>query len=105
MRLARLAALITAVFLIAAPGVGAQLPVGEADGVRVFKERGRIVVKFTPRADKLWRRVAGRRVILFCADLPADSSDRDPTYTGEADFRASRRGRTLRLTEPSEWPW
>jgi hypothetical protein len=71
MSLPRALGLITMLFLVAAPSAAAQLPVGEADGVRIFRDRqGAIVVKFTPRAAKLWRRVAGRRVSVFCTDLP-----------------------------------
>jgi hypothetical protein len=97
MSLPRALGLIAMLSLVAAPSSEAQLPVGEADGVRVVRQPGAIVVKFTPKADTLWRRVAGRRVLLFCADLPADSSDRDPSYSREAGFRAPKRGRTLRL--------
>ena len=97
MRLARAVALTALLCLVAVPSAGAQLPVGEADGVRIFKKRGAIVVKFTPRASQLWRRVAGRKVLISCADLPTDARDRNPTFTSEAGFRAPKRGRTLRV--------
>jgi len=59
--------------LVVAASAQAQLPVGEADGVRVFRERGAIVVKFTPRAEKLRKRVAGRLVSVLCRDLPPET--------------------------------
>ena len=97
MRLTRAVALTALLSLVAVPSAGAQLPVGEADGVRIFKKRGAIVVKFTPRAGQLWRRVADRRVLISCVDLPADPRDRNPTFSSEAGFRAPKRGRTLRV--------
>ena len=46
----------------------APLPVGEAHGVRVVREKGAIVVVFTKRAAKLYRRIAGRLVDVDCTD-------------------------------------
>lgn len=46
----------------------APLPVGEAHGVRVVREKGAIVVVFTRRAAKLYRRIAGRLVDVDCTD-------------------------------------
>jgi hypothetical protein len=46
----------------------AALPVGEAHGVRVVREKGAIVVVFTKRAAKLYRRIAGRLVDVDCTD-------------------------------------
>jgi hypothetical protein len=43
-----------------------QLPVGAAQGVRIVREHGAITVVFTPRAVRLWRRVAGKRVSVLC---------------------------------------
>ena len=77
----------------------AQLPVGHADGVRIVREHGAIVVVFGPSATRLWRRVAGRRVSVFCEKGP----DRDPdnpgfsfSEGGGTTFRAPERGRRLR---------
>jgi len=39
-----------------------QAPVGEARGVHIVRERGAIVVVFTQRAAKLYKRIAGRLV-------------------------------------------
>ena len=38
------------------------LPVGDAHGVRVVREKGAIVVVFTKRAAKRYQRIAGRLV-------------------------------------------
>jgi len=46
----------------------APLPVGEVHGVRVVREKGAIVVVFTRRAAKLYRRIAGRLVDVDCTD-------------------------------------
>ena len=101
-KLKGLAGLIGLFFLMAAPSAGAQLPVGEADGVRIFRERGAIVVKFTPRAGKLWRLVAGRRVSVSCTNLPrAGKGGSTVSSEGGTVFRAPKRGRTLRTGDRS----
>ena len=59
-----IAAVLLGAALLAVPataGAQAPLPVGEADGVQIARQRGALVVVFTPSAKKLWRRVAGRR--------------------------------------------
>lgn len=56
-------ATVATVLLVVAPSAGAQttqLPVGEAQGVRIERARGAIVVVFGQRADRLWRRMAER---------------------------------------------
>jgi hypothetical protein len=57
--------LVSATFLALAvswaPAAEAQLPVGEAEGVRIVRERGALVVVFTSRATGLYRRIAGKR--------------------------------------------
>jgi hypothetical protein len=87
--------LVAAVLLaLAAPPVGAAqvpLPVGEADGVRIVRERGALVVVFTRRAEKLRRRVAGKRVSVLCTEFTEQG-----TTSGGATQRAPRRGRRIR---------
>jgi len=59
------------VLLVAAPTTciaQAALPVGEAHGVRVVREKGAIVVVFTKRAARLYKRIAGRLVEVDCTD-------------------------------------
>jgi hypothetical protein len=69
----------------------AQLPVGEADGVRIVRERGAIVVVFTKTADRLLRRVAGRPVSVYCTEFLEGG-----TASGEATVRAPKKGRKIR---------
>jgi hypothetical protein len=93
-------AMVTAVLLVVAPSAGAQtvqLPVGQAEGVRIVRERGAIVVVFTPRAERLWRRVAGKRVSVFCEERTGPDEHGVVTVEGDGTtFRAPRRGRHLR---------
>ena len=94
---------VVVLLLGVAPAAGAQtvqLPVGEADGVRIVRDqRGAIVVVFKPSAARLWRRVAGRRVSVMCEKGPDPDPD-DPgiffTEGGGTTFRAPKRGRRLR---------
>ena len=60
--------LAAALGALTAPAAGAKLPVGEADGVRIIRVKGAIVVVFTPQAAKLYRRIAGRQVSVFCTE-------------------------------------
>jgi hypothetical protein len=100
MRRAVTAFVTGAVLLVPAPAADAlsvQLPVGEAQGVRIVRERGAIVVVFTQRATRLWRRVAGRRVSVMCESWSAPDEDGFVTTEGGGTtFRAPRRGRRLR---------
>lgn len=78
---------------LAAPSAGAAqqpLPVGQADGVRIVRERGALVVVFTQRADKLRRRVAGKLVSVSCTEFMEGGTSR-----GEVTQRAPRRGRRI----------
>jgi hypothetical protein len=87
---ARIAGLV-AVALLAVPSAAAaqvELPVGEADGVRITKDRGKVV--FTPAATKLWRRVAGRVIVLDCIKFVPDG-----TELGGIDIRVPKRGRRV----------
>src|SRR5918911_1312879 len=100
MRRAATAVVTGAVLLVAAPAADAltvQLPVGEAQGVRIVRERGAIVVVFTQRATRLWRRVAGKRVSVMCESWSEpDEQGFSFTEGGGTTFRAPRRGRRLR---------
>ena len=66
------------------------LPVGEAEGVRLVRERGELVVVFTQRAERLRKRVAGRRIDVYCTQLFDDS-----TGSGNTPLRAPERGRSI----------
>jgi hypothetical protein len=65
----RFTGLLVASALLVAPataGAQAELPLGEADGVRVVREQRAIVIVFTKRADRLYERIAGKRVVVEC---------------------------------------
>jgi hypothetical protein len=83
--------LLLAVAFPAASAAQTRLPVGEADGVRIVRERGALVVVFTQRAEKLRRKVAGRLVSVNCTRFI-----RDGTSSGGVTQRAPRRGRRIR---------
>ena len=83
--------LATALGALLAPAAGAKLPVGEAEGVRIIRVKGAIVVVFTPQAAKLYRRVAGRRVSVFCTEVTEDGSN-----SGGVTQRAPKRRRPIR---------
>jgi hypothetical protein len=93
-----LTAVAAGLVLLLTPSTGlaqAELPVGEADGVRVVRERGAIVVVFTARAERLYKRIAGKRVLVSCTEL---SDDDGPglasSSTGTVTLRApARRGK------------
>lgn len=78
-------------WLLAAPPADAQLPVGRADGVRIVRPQGRIVVVFSDRAAKLYRQVAGRRVSVLCTEIRSSGY-----HTGGETLRAPKRGGRLR---------
>jgi hypothetical protein len=93
-----LLAVFAAVLAFPAPAAAqGPLPVGEAKGVRIVREQGAIVVVFTRSADRLWRRVAGRTVSVFCDELAdPDAVGLQVLGSGGSTFRAPRRGRRLR---------
>jgi hypothetical protein len=94
-----LAGAILIVLAQPAAAAGVQLPVGQADGVRIVREHGAIVVVFGPSADRLWRRVAGRRVEVMCEKGPDPDPDDPGTFVtegGGTTMRAPKRGRRLR---------
>jgi hypothetical protein len=92
-----LAVALLLAFSLPAAASGAQLPVGQADGVRVKREQGAIVVVFTRQAARLYRRVAGKRVTVSCTELPAEEELGPVSInTGEITLRAPERRRPLR---------
>jgi hypothetical protein len=104
MRVVAAALLVAALLAVpATAGAQAPLPVGEADGVRIVRERGAIVVVFTSSAKKLWRRVAGRRVSVYCTEF-LEGRDRggrlddsgSETWSQDQNRRSHSRARLLR---------
>lgn len=77
------------------------LPVGQADGVRVERQRGAIVIVFTKRAAPLYRRIAGKRIVVDCVGLPKTIDGVRQTSGGETAMRAPKRRRPLRPGEGS----
>jgi len=60
---------VALVILLAPATAHAQLPVGEADGVRVAREHRGIVVTFTADAAKLYKRIAGKKMLVSCSRI------------------------------------
>jgi hypothetical protein len=93
-------ATVAATLLVVAPSAGAQtvqLPVGESQGVRIVRVKGAIVVVFTPRAERLWRRVAGKRVSVWCVEWSEpDKFGISWTAEGGSTVRVPKRGHRLR---------
>jgi hypothetical protein len=83
-------ALLLALIVPSAGAAQAPLPVGEADGVRIVRERGALVVVFTQRAEKLRRKVAGKFVSVLCTEFVEDG-----THGGGITQRAPKRGRRI----------
>ena len=94
------AGLVVLVVLALAPPLAASaqdtLPVGEAEGVRMVRERGQLVVVFTRRAERIRKRVAGRRIDVHCTQLFEDG-----TGSGNNPLRAPKRGRRIRTGDGS----
>ncbi len=61
-----------------------------------MRERGQLVVVFTPRAQRLWRRVAGKRVDVACVEFMEGG-----TRSGGNLLRAPKRGRRIRTGDRS----
>jgi hypothetical protein len=86
---------ITAVLLaLVVPSTAAAaqtpLPVGEANGVRIVREQGALVVVFTQRAERLRRRVAGKLVTMVCTEFMEGG-----IAEGEYRLRVPRRGQRI----------
>jgi hypothetical protein len=80
-----------AVALLLAPSTAAaQLPTGEVDGVRVVREHRAVVVVFTSKAAKLYKRIAGKVVSVSCTELHEDGSE-----SRSEKLRAPSHGRKL----------
>ena len=103
-----LGGIVAALVFLAAPSTGVaqtKLPVGEADGVRIVREHGAIVLVFTQRAAKLYERIAGRVVEVECVEQEprqrpprADTGGNDVLRGqggGVEPLRAPKHGRKL----------
>jgi hypothetical protein len=87
-----LTGIAAAAVLLLVPSSAAQadLPVGEAHGVRVVRERGAIVVVFTAKSGKLYKRIKGKRVEVSCTEMLDEG-----TFSGISPI-ARGHGRRLR---------
>lgn len=86
-----LTGIAAALVVLLGPGAAqAQLPVGEAHGVKVSRERGALVGIFKPKAAKLYKRIAGKLVQVHCTELTEEGSK-----GGGETLRAPLRGRKL----------
>ena len=101
-----LGGIVAALVLLVAPSTGVaqtKLPVGVAHGVRIVREHGAIVLVFTQRAQKLYKRIAGRVVEVDCVDQQpgpprAGTGGVDPISTeasGGENVRAPKHRRKL----------
>jgi hypothetical protein len=70
----RLAGIAIALALLVPASAAAQteLPVGESHGVRLLSRHGGLVLVFTHRADKLFKRIAGKEIDISCTKLDED---------------------------------
>jgi hypothetical protein len=99
-----LAAVTTSLVSLLGPSVGVAadpLPVGQADGVRVERQQDAIVIVFTKRAAPLYRRIAGKRIVVDCVRMPKTIDGVRQTSGGETAMWAPRRRRPLRPGEGS----
>jgi hypothetical protein len=103
-RRAMFATAIVWVLVASAPASGQEpLPLGESRGVKAERVRGQITLTFTKRADRLYRRVAGRLVIVTCTNAPPDRGIRGPELTtgGDTTVRIPSKRRKVRTGEAS----
>jgi hypothetical protein len=87
-----------------APAFGqAPLQLGESKGVKAERVKGQITLTFTRRADRLYRRLAGRLVIVTCTNVPQDRGIRGPGLTtgGDTTVRIPSKRRKVRTGEAS----
>jgi hypothetical protein len=85
-------------------GAAAQLPVGEAHGVRATQRGDRVTFVFTGRATGLWRRIAGRPVELRCMKLvTVGASVLEGTTSHGTRAPKRRRPLSLRNAAGSDW--
>jgi hypothetical protein len=86
----RIAGIAVALALLAPASAAAQteLPVGESHGVRLLSRHGGIVLVFTHRADKLFKRIAGKEIDISCTTF---GDDFDSIGGGNVDVPRHRR--------------
>lgn len=73
-----------------------QLPVGQAEGVRVVQNGGGLTVVFSKRAERLYRRIAGKRVTIVCSTTSRGDGFITPSNGTSVNVRAPKLRRPLR---------
>ena len=88
----RLAGIAIALVLLVPASAAAQteLPVGESHGVRLLSRDGGVVLVFTHRADKLFKRIAGKEIDISCTTLD-DEAGISSSGGGNVDVPRHRR--------------
>jgi hypothetical protein len=92
-------ALVLALLVPASAAAQTELPVGEAHGVRLVRQHDGhrvLVLVFTDRADKLFKRIAGKRIDMSCTELGEDSIGVE-----EGDVEVPRRRRRFSTGDAS----
>lgn len=92
---------------LASPALAADLPVGESRGIRIVRENKAVTFVFTKPAAHLYKRIAGRLVMVECwVDLRYPYHDAGGV---SAAFDAPRRGSKLRTgfrsASPDRWDY
>jgi len=101
-----LTAIAAAAVLLLVPSSAAQadLPVGEAHGVRAVRERGAIVVVFTAKSGKLYKRIKGKEVEVSCTEMLDDGTFSGISPVPRGHGRRLRTGdRTRRIDYCRVW--
>ncbi len=86
---------------LAAPGSAAadSLPVGKADGVRVERQKGLMVIVFSKRAAPLYKRIAGKRIVVDCVGMPKDTGNGTRSSRRKTVMRAAKRRQPLHTAD------
>ncbi len=84
-----------------------QLPVGESKGVKLVRDdSGSLVWVFTTEADRLHRRIRGKRVFVSCTDLPdVRMLGGDEIGSGTQYEFVPRHGRVLSTGDLTGWDY
>ena len=96
----RIRAVVLAVVLSLVFGMGAQSAsaqvAGEDEGVTAVRGSHGIVLRFGPRAARVYRRIAGRRVVVSCSTVSPLGGGFSEDGGSSESMRAPRRGRRIR---------
>src|SRR5215210_8489227 len=82
-------------FGVIAQSASAQMA-GEDEGVTAVRGSHGIVLRFGPRAARVYRRIAGRRVVVSCSTVSPLGGGFSEDGGSSESMRAPRRGRRIR---------